>query len=155
MPKKSALKGIDKYEINKRHLESYFKEAASNGELLWPDDAMKKLIHWWNMYVQVEKIDILEMKSKHPRLNESAFAKEIHHLAVDLFYKTYFEQKAGAPKINDEHLDLLLKLEAQGLTHLEIAKEIDLPTNTKQEKESSKGIVQKRIASAKRRKPNK
>ena len=133
-------------------LKRFYEEAKERGEILFPDDALIKLHDLIRRGIEVEEIDIKADSLKNPKLNVRALYIELHHDAVDLFYDTYWGKRIGAPHINDEHLIYLLELDSLGLNHLEIAKIIELPVITKEERKSSKEIVRKRIRIAKERK---
>jgi hypothetical protein len=135
-------------------LERFFRDATSKNELLWPDEAMRKLFDYINKIIEIGVLN--KDKPTATRVNEINFNKELHHYAVDLFYKTYFPTKKGAPPIPDEYYEFILKLHNEGKTHKEIAEEVDLPISTKKvgtrkEVDKSKDVIRKQIDKAKKR----
>lgn len=141
-----------KLDFARLALKRFYEEAKETGEILLPDDALIKLHDLIRRGIEVEEIDIKAERLKNPKINYRALFIELHHYAVDLFYEIKWGKRTGAPPLDEEHLIYLLELDSLGLNHLEIAKIIELPVVTKEERKSSKEIVRKRIGVAKERK---
>jgi hypothetical protein len=112
----------DPLRLSKSFLEDFFKEAVSKNKRLWPDEAMNKLIAKMGKLIETKTVDIDEARRENPRTDVSATNRELHHYAVDLFYKTYYERPTGAPPLSKEYLEnIVLLRERDKLTFSKIA----------------------------------
>jgi hypothetical protein len=123
-------------------LEDLFKTYASIRVQLTPDWAMEEMDEVFSdVFRRINAENGPEAK-KDPgaqprpifRFDESAFTREAHHYAVDLFYRTYFPRRSvegksrrGAPSLPTDYVDRILQLMRRGLGYAEIAKNLGQP----------------------------
>jgi hypothetical protein len=117
-------------------LDSLFSEFESKEFLLTPDVAIEKMELAFRRILSDSGSEAQPDSSSRPgqpfRFDETAFTREAHHYAVDLFYRTYFPREAGgerksrkgAPQLSIEYLDRVLKLSDEGLEPHEIAERL-------------------------------
>jgi hypothetical protein len=79
-------------------------------------------------------------------LPTSDLYRKYHHLAVDLYYKTYARDRKGPgrPPLSEEYCDRLLRMSSEKKTHLQMAKEMNLPTRTPDERRTAKEKIRQR-----------
>jgi hypothetical protein len=107
--------------------------------LLKPDQAIEKMEEAFRDALHRVETETVAEASPHARptqvfrFDDSAFAREAHHYAVDLFYRTYFprspegKSRKGAPQLPTEYLDRILQLKRLGMNYVEIAKKLGQP----------------------------
>lgn len=115
----------------RRMLDLIFEECASDGITVWPDEAMD----WMEEYLEKLASDGEQSKlgetmsglASNLRFDSAAYRREAHHYAVDLFYRTYFPRKRGAPPLPTAYLDRILQLRFKGLNYVSIAEKLGQP----------------------------
>ncbi len=137
-------------------LEVVYKQAKAEGRIVRPDEAMSEAENKISCMVDKESVmktpSYVQVKRLTPSNMEFIIRRKAHHIAVDLFYRTYDLIKSGAPRLsNDESIDL----QEKGLNHADIAKEIGLSVKTPEAKKRSKDVIRKRIEAAKKRSSSK
>lgn len=151
MPKKKESKKIDPYRFNELYLENIFREAVEKHEVLLPDDAMKKLNSIMGKRLEIEGLDIATTRRKYPRIDDLVVLRKLHHYAVDLFYRTYFERGEGAPSLSNEYLQSIVEMRQKGLSYGEIAKEVGEQTTPPDELRKSSDKIRKQLDIAEKR----
>jgi hypothetical protein len=117
-------------------LVNLFAEAHSRGENLSPDGAMGKLHEQIRGLIGDPSALPASTKRKAarvPRKSGVARQKLLHHLAVDLFYKTYFpeESKRGRPPLPEAESREITELREAGATWAEIPAKLGDPAGSK------------------------
>jgi hypothetical protein len=108
-------------------LDMIFQEYESASILINPDEAMELME---KLLPSVVGKELQPNKPKSLRFDVAAYRREAHHYAVGRFYKTFYGSRRGAPPLSLEYLDHVLKLQAQGLNHAQIAKRLGQTKDT-------------------------
>jgi len=111
-------------EIYRTTLQSLFKEAAKQGRFLTIEAAVSEMWDSIQALAPGQPSERVKRRIRRPRRKSSvARLKQTYHLAVDLFFKTYYpeESKAGAPELADEELSRVDELRSRGLSYAQIA----------------------------------
>lgn len=151
-PKKKSSDENDLYALNEKLIRMFFKQAISKKEILWPDDAMRKVSDYW---IRVNKNENLFDEQEPPifhRTDNMNLRRQLHLYAVNLFYESYAPVKKGAPRISDEYNEYILKLSDEKKTYREMAKQLKMPVDTPEEFNNSKEVLRKRISAARKKK---
>ena len=104
-------------------LDDLYKAAHNDNVLLTPDAAVNKMEEVFAFVFKAEQRDENKASTSFPRFDGVAFSRDAHHYAVDLFYKTY-HKRTGAPPLRADYLNLLLKLDADGMNPAQIASKL-------------------------------
>ncbi len=141
-----ALSPRDFLRKTNRFLLNYiFEEAARNGKIPSPDEAIEKMHEWIARFAGTPTGDFEtgSLPKELRRLDLRRLNREAHHYAVDLFYDA-FRRRKGAPRLRCEHLDQLLRLKAEGLSPRKIAIKVGEGGSAE-----AKDRIRKRLAIAK------
>jgi hypothetical protein len=123
-------------EAYKARLVDIFAQAKNLGETLWPDAALWKLESEIKNLVggSPEKPSILARRKTRVSLKSGiARKKQLHHFAVDQFYKTYFPDVSGRgrPRLPAEDREDVKQLREAGASWSEIPQKLGDPDGTK------------------------
>jgi hypothetical protein len=118
-------------------LDDLYESYERASLFLKPDQAMEEMEEAFRDMLQRVETETVAEASPHARptrvfrFDDSAFAREAHHYAVDLFYRTYFPrggiQRKGAPALPKDYLQWILQLKREGMNPAEIAKKLGQP----------------------------
>jgi hypothetical protein len=143
----------DVRKFNEGVIDELYKKAIENGETLWPDEALRRLIdRYKKMYPEGAGKDRIASLGIQVKIREDTTFYEAHKYALESFYKYYVERKKGAPQLNDEYLNHILNLYKSGKSYQDIALEVEPDLDTPLKKKQSKEKIRKQITEAKKRK---
>jgi hypothetical protein len=157
MPKKKQADKLEGFDQSRRLLEGLYRDAENESEVLWPDMAIKRLS---DLNVEIDEREkdskeelLQEATFKNPRFDDVAYARELHHYAVDLFYETYCgkQTETGAPPLSERYLKQLVKLREEGLSYGKIAIKLGLKTSPPPELTKSTNKIRKQLKEAEAR----
>jgi hypothetical protein len=130
-------------------LDVMFEQADRDGRFLTPDEAICEL---------PERIQAIVGDDYQPKTaivtalvgprDRGHLYRKLHHHAVDLFYETYFSRGCGAPKLSDDRLSEILHLHSQGLSYLQIGKQVGEDTSTPLKKDQTRDRIRKQVKKA-------
>jgi len=117
-------------------LADLFTEAKGQGETLLPDAALMRLqVDIRRLIGDAEKLPASTKRkaSRVPLKSSVARQKQLHHLAVDLFYKTYFPDGTGRgrPRLPDEDRQEVKRLKDAGESWTKIPAKLGDPDGAK------------------------
>jgi len=142
----------DVRKFNEGLIDAIYQKAIENGETLWPDDVLKRLIDLYkNMYKEGAKEDRITRLGIQVRVREDTTFYEAHKYALESFYKHYAERKKGAPELNDEYLSYILHLHESGMNYEEIVLAVEPELDTPLKKKQAREKIRKQITEAKKR----